>query len=469
MPESPAPDPSPDQPTKQQSPKRVAREPDPVPPALAPSPSRDHNTSRRVPRRIGGTDGNRYKVGEELGKGGFGIVYKGFDHELKRPVAIKAGMDVDPEAVNRFQKEARIVARLKHDHIVAVHDLIHVNGVLCIVMDFIDGMSLEKMRSKGIRMLPEDAAKMIMSLADALQHIHHHGLIHMDVKPGNILVDGNGESHLTDLGLTLKKARIHGVDGLVGTPAYMSPEQTRNDSLLDDRSDIFSLGIVFYELLYGKLPFGGKDKNGVEKPLPILLGEIRSDTPVAFPESATVPKELEPILRKMLAKNPEDRYQTAGELYVDLENFLEPARHYDLEYKDNFGIFRNLTLDGKETNILALIEPAHKSANPNSLETLDECVSAVQKAMVNPEFGREEYTNTRTRLNDINHAVESALEDPTLGMSKEEFDTLARDNPDVRQQIEGSLGELLAQTGRTTGKCISKLTTSSRKNGTRRR
>jgi serine/threonine protein kinase/formylglycine-generating enzyme required for sulfatase activity len=265
----------------------------------------------------------RYRITGKLGSGGFGVVYRGYDDDLRREVAIKVPhrerLDT-PEDAETYLAEARILASLDHPHIVPVHDLGRTEDGLCfVVAKFIQGTDLA-LKLKDARLSFDESAKLTATIADALHHAHKRGLVHRDVKPGNILLDTEGRPYLADFGLALKEEDYGKGGGIHGTPAYMSPEQANGEGhRVDGRSDIFSLGSVFYELLTGMRPFRGKT-------LADLIIQIKSDEPRPPRQVAdAIPPELERICLKALTKKASERYTTAKDLADDLRHFLDHA------------------------------------------------------------------------------------------------------------------------------------------------
>jgi serine/threonine protein kinase/formylglycine-generating enzyme required for sulfatase activity len=262
----------------------------------------------------------RYRIERLVGQGGFGLVYVAQDEQLNRPVAIKvphARLISRPEDAQAYLHEARIVANLDHPHIVPVYDVGSTPPFPCFVVSkFIDGENLAE-RIRRERPATEQAAELVATVAEALHHAHARGVFHRDVKPANILIDSSGQPFVSDFGLALKDENFGVGARRAGTPAYMSPEQARGENhRVDRRSDIFSLGVVFYELLTGQRPFRTES-------LPALLDQIASEDPHPPRQlDHAVPRELERICLKALAKRATERYSTAKALAEDLRFFL---------------------------------------------------------------------------------------------------------------------------------------------------
>jgi len=267
------------------------------------------------PQRI-----TRYRIEKVLGKGGFGIVYLAHDEQLNRLVAVKvphASLISKPEDADAYLSEARTVANLDHPGIVPVHDVGSTEECPCyVVSKYIPGTDLAT-RLKQRRLNYGESAELIATVAVALHYAHKQGIVHRDVKPGNILIGKDGKPYVVDFGLALREENIGKGPQYAGTPAYMSPEQARGEGhRVDGRSDNFSLGVVLYELLAGRQPFRGD----TQAELLEQVTEYELRPLLQYDEK--LPKELQRICLKALSKRASERYSSAHEMAEDLRHFL---------------------------------------------------------------------------------------------------------------------------------------------------
>ncbi|NYI80249.1 Stk1 family PASTA domain-containing Ser/Thr kinase [Nocardioides panzhihuensis] len=269
----------------------------------------------------------RYEVGELLGRGGMAEVRKGTDHRLGRVVAIKRlRMDLasDPTFQARFHREAQSSAKLNHPSIVSVYDTGEekaVDGVAqpYIVMEYVAGRTLRDVLREGRKILPERALEISSDVLNALDYSHRNGIIHRDIKPGNVMLTPAGDVKVMDFGIARAlndaQSTMTQTAAVVGTAQYLSPEQARGEQV-DARSDVYSAGCLLYELLTGRPPFVG------DSPVSVAYQHVREHAQPPSAHDPSLPRELDAIVMKSLAKRVEDRYQSAQAMRTDIERFL---------------------------------------------------------------------------------------------------------------------------------------------------
>ena len=268
----------------------------------------------------------RYEILAELGKGAMGVVYRARDPMLDRIVAIKTvNMSLDPDEMAeyeaRFYQEAKAAGGLNHPNIVTVHDIGKNGNVAFMAMEFLEGHELRSVMSSGQPLAPARAVDIAAQVAEGLAYAHQHGVVHRDVKPANIMILQNGTAKITDFGIArMRTAVVRTQTGIVlGSPRYMSPEQVAGKRA-EPRSDVFSLGVILYEMLTGKPPFTGEDVTS------IMFQILNLVPPPPSTVNPTIPEVLDFIVAKALAKPAADRYADAAELARDLHDSAQQAR-----------------------------------------------------------------------------------------------------------------------------------------------
>src|SRR5512143_2924852 len=272
---------------------------------------------------IGKTIG-KYRIVEHLGRGGMAEVYKAYQPNLDRYVAVKmmhTFLSDEKEFLARFEREAKVVATLRHPNIVQVYDFDAESGVYYMVMEYISGETLkarmQNLESNGAWVSLDDAARIILAVGSALKYAHERNMVHRDVKPANVMITLDGQVILTDFGIAkiVSASNLTASGATVGTPSYMAPEQGMGQPG-DERSDIYSLGVMLYQLMIGRLPYDA------DTPLAVVLKHINDPLPLPRSVKPDLPEPLERVILKSLAKNPADRYQKVGELMADLRQAM---------------------------------------------------------------------------------------------------------------------------------------------------
>jgi len=270
--------------------------------------------------------GSRYEILGRLGAGGMGVVFKAHDCVLDETVAVKilrADAAASPDARRRFVSEIKLARKVRHDNVCGIHEYGDEQGLRYITMEFVEGVNLRKVLRKRGHLPQSEAFQIALQVARGLQAIHEAGIIHRDLKSTNVMLDAEGVVRVMDFGL----AKQSGVDNtllgaVMGTPEYMSPEQARGQRV-DYRCDIYALGVVIYEVFAGVVPFRG------DTPVGVIAQHLNDPPPLEGPAGAAIPGPLVPVLRKALAKDPADRYQTIEAMLKALEQAQLECHPFD--------------------------------------------------------------------------------------------------------------------------------------------
>jgi len=261
----------------------------------------------------------RYEITGELGRGAMGVVYKALDPTIGRTVALKTmrldvhGLDAQ-EMVRRFQNEARAAGVLNHPNIVTIYDAGEQDGIFYIAMEFIEGTTLHELLAEKRVLATDEVLQLTRQICRGLDYAHSNGIVHRDIKPANIMITANGSVKIMDFGIAKSGGQVTNTGQVLGTPNYMAPEQVKGRQL-DGRSDLFSLGVILYEMLTGEKPFVGQN-------VTTIIYKIVNENPITPRDlDVTVHPGLSAIVTKALAKAPDDRYQTGADLVRDLENY----------------------------------------------------------------------------------------------------------------------------------------------------
>ncbi len=277
-------------------------------------------------RRLSG----RYKILDMIGGGGMANVYLAHDMILDRDVAVKVlRMDFaeDEEFIRRFHREAQSATSLAHPNIVSIYDVGEEDSIYYIVMEYVDGQTLKQYIQQNSPIRIDDALEIMKQLTSAISHAHQNHIIHRDIKPHNILIDRHGNVKITDFGIAmaLSATSITQTNSVLGSVHYLSPEQARG-GMANRKSDIYSLGIVMFELLTGRLPFSG------ESAVSIALKHLQSETPSLKRWNPSIPQSVENIVLKATAKDPFHRYDSVEDMEEDISTALEPERLHEEKF-----------------------------------------------------------------------------------------------------------------------------------------
>lgn len=300
----------------------------------------------------GQTINNRYEIIKSIGEGGMANVYLANDKILDRKVAIKVlrgDLAADDKFIRRFEREALSVSNLSHKNIVEIYDVGEEDGQHYIVMEYIAGKTLKQLLKKRENLTLTEVIDIMTQLVDGISHAHESYIIHRDIKPQNIMIEDDGKIKITDFGIAmaLNATQLTQTNSVLGSVHYLSPEQATGKSATI-KSDIYSLGILMYELITGNVPFKGD--NAVE----IALKHMKDKIPSIRKQDPSIPQSVENILLKATAKNPRNRYDSAKEMYEDLLHCLEPEHENDkkitFEYPENDIDSTNPLIDNKQSH-----------------------------------------------------------------------------------------------------------------------
>ncbi len=298
---------------------------------------------------IGRILGGRYEIMEEIGGGGMALVYKALDVLLNRHVAIKVLRQQfvhDEEFIRRFRREAQSAASLSHPNVVSIYDVGQEDDVHFIVMEYVNGQNLNEIIKARAPLPVEEAVRIATQICDALEHAHHNQIIHRDIKPHNILIGLNGRVKVTDFGIAraVTSTTITQTGSVVGSVHYFSPEHAKGVTT-GEKSDLYSLGIVMYQMLTGRLPFQG------ESPISVALKHLQDEFEDPRVINPLIPQSVENIILKSMRKNPAERYHSAQDMLLDLDTCLMPERSTETK------VYFPTNDDDEQTKVVSAIRP----------------------------------------------------------------------------------------------------------------
>src|SRR5690625_4088486 len=291
-----------------------------------------------------------------IGGGGMANVYLGYDQILDRDVAIKVlrlEYANDEEFITRFHREAEAATSLAHPNIVNIYDVGEEEHILYMVMEYVEGLTLKEYIQQNSPIDIEETITIMKQITSAISHAHANNLIHRDIKPQNILINPNGQVKVTDFGIAvaLSATSLTQTNSILGSVHYLSPEQARG-GMATKKSDIYSLGIVLFELLTGRLPFSG------QTPVSIALKHLQSNTPSVKKFNDAIPQSVENIVLKATAKDPFHRYETVYEMEEAIETAFHPNRINEKKYEPPVEV-------GEETKAIPVITDDSIQNHPN--------------------------------------------------------------------------------------------------------
>lgn len=333
--------------------------------------------------------GERYKVQSLIGGGGMANVYLGFDTILKREVAIKVlklEYANDDDFIRRFHREAQNATSLSHPNIVTIYDVDDENDIYYMVMEYVDGMTLKRYIQLNAPLDPEEAVMITSQIAEAIQHAHDHHIIHRDIKPQNILMTHDKQVKVTDFGiaLALSSTSMTQTNAVLGSVHYLSPEQARG-GLANTKSDIYSLGIVLFELLTGRLPFSGQSA------VSVALKHLQQVVPPVKKWAKDVPQSVENVVLKSTAKDPLNRYQSMDEFIEDLRTVLDEDRLHEAP-------FQVPITEGDETKQIPVIQESLFQNQSGQDTVVHRKPAMVQDDTADPTAEQKEETSKKKKI-----------------------------------------------------------------------
>jgi serine/threonine protein kinase len=404
----------------------------------------------------------KYRILSKIGQGGMGVVYKALDPKIERVLAVKiisARLDTEPELRSRFRQEARSAAQLSHKNIITIFEYDEEDGLAYLAMEFLDGEDLKTKISNRQWMPLEQKLRIMKEVAEGLSHAHKMGVIHRDIKPGNIFITRSGEIKILDFGLArLTSSELTRTGVSMGTPAYMSPEQLRYDRV-DHKSDIFSAGVVFYELLTYHKPFHG-DSN-----FSISLKIVDSDPAPVEDLEKSIPPALSSIIRRTLEKDPARRYQTMDGLLEDLDqvsrNLEERTLQLQREIAEDSGKLEQLLREHRQffqtespstsqTGVIVTSPPEESSGDKvdsgrRSGSQLDYLRTLEMRNQTRIELDR--LSNSLIKRREVLAQAEELVNQGDLGSAQERIEKVLSQDPESTEAL--LLKERIAEKTRT--------------------